>query len=77
MATLSKPTEPAQADPMTGSSPVRSGFDRIVADGITFDDVLLIPQRSEVLPSDADTGDAADGGASAEHPAGFAPRWTR
>lgn len=30
-------------------------MDRIVADGITFDDVLLIPQRSEVLPSEADT----------------------
>lgn len=55
MATLSKPNETAQADPQTGMTPARSGFDRIVADGITFDDVLLIPSRSEVLPSDADT----------------------
>lgn len=28
---------------------------KIVMEGITFDDVLLIPQRSEILPSDADT----------------------
>ncbi len=32
-----------------------SGRDRIVADAITFDDVLLVPRRSEVLPADADT----------------------
>ncbi len=34
-----------------------SGFSasKIVTEGITFDDVLLIPQRSQVLPSDADT----------------------
>ena len=29
--------------------------DRIEGDGLTFDDVLLIPQRSEVLPSEVDT----------------------
>src|SRR5215208_6438270 len=28
---------------------------RIVSDSITFDDVLLIPARSEFVPSDADT----------------------
>ncbi len=28
---------------------------RIIGDGITFDDVLLCPRRSEVLPADADT----------------------
>ncbi len=32
-----------------------TGRDRIVADAITFDDVLLVPRRSEVLPADADT----------------------
>jgi IMP dehydrogenase len=30
-------------------------FDKIVADGITFDDVLLIPRRSGVMPAEADT----------------------
>ncbi len=30
-------------------------FDRIVADGITFDDILLLPARSDFVPSDADT----------------------
>ncbi|MBC7834314.1 MAG: IMP dehydrogenase [Phycisphaerales bacterium] len=29
---------------------------KIVADGITFDDVLLLPRYSDVMPSDADTG---------------------
>lgn len=55
MATLSKTNESAQAAPSVDKTASRSGFDRIVADGITFDDVLLIPQRSEVLPADADT----------------------
>lgn len=30
-------------------------MDKIVADGITFDDVLLIPARSDVIPRDVDT----------------------
>ena len=29
-------------------------FDKILYEGITFDDVLLIPQKSEVLPADID-----------------------
>jgi IMP dehydrogenase len=29
-------------------------FDRIVGEGITFDDVLLVPSESEVLPADVD-----------------------
>src|SRR3989339_941696 len=29
--------------------------DRIVGEGITFDDVLLIPSRSDFVPSEADT----------------------
>jgi IMP dehydrogenase len=32
-----------------------SAFSKIVADGITFDDVLLLPRRSGVMPADADT----------------------
>jgi IMP dehydrogenase len=32
-----------------------SPFDKIVADGMTFDDVLLIPRRSGVMPAEADT----------------------
>jgi len=28
---------------------------RIEGEGLTFDDVLLVPQRSEVLPSEVDT----------------------
>ena len=30
--------------------------ERIIADGITFDDVLLVPCRSDVVPRDVDTG---------------------
>ena len=29
--------------------------DKIISDGITFDDVLLVPQRSNVVPADVDT----------------------
>lgn len=32
-----------------------SAFSKIVADGITFDDVLLLPRRSGVMPGEADT----------------------
>ena len=31
-------------------------MDRLVGDGITFDDVLLLPARSSVVPRDVDTG---------------------
>jgi hypothetical protein len=46
--------EPLGGERGAGGARVGSGFDRIVADGITFDDVLLIPQRSDILPSEAD-----------------------
>lgn len=32
------------------------GAGKIVADGITFDDVLILPRRSAVMPAEADTG---------------------
>ena len=32
---------------------------KILHDGITFDDVLLIPSRSDFVPSDADTHTAS------------------
>lgn len=35
--------------------PREDPFARIVMDGITFDDVLLLPRRSGVMPSEADT----------------------
>jgi IMP dehydrogenase len=34
--------------------PLENTMDKIVGDGITFDDVLLIPARSSVVPRDAD-----------------------
>ena len=33
---------------------------RFTREGLTFDDVLLVPQRSEVLPNDVSTAHAAD-----------------
>jgi IMP dehydrogenase len=43
----------------TNASPAAASNDlhtsKIVMEGITFDDVLLIPQHSQILPSDADT----------------------
>lgn len=47
-----QPTSGASA----GASPVAEGRSaKIVMDGITFDDVLLIPRRSSIMPADADT----------------------
>lgn len=37
-------------------APVISVDEKITRDGITFDDILLVPASSDVLPSDADTG---------------------
>ena len=51
METIARPT-PIN---VTGSEPRRPIERKIVAEGITFDDVLLTPRRSEVLPADADT----------------------
>jgi len=60
MATFSKSSQISSdaAPQSTASTPgeaPQSGVSRIVADGITFDDVLLIPQRSDVMPAEADT----------------------
>lgn len=44
--------------PAAGPGPLPGGFmpaDRIAFDGITFDDVLLLPARSAVMPGDAET----------------------
>ena len=45
---------PTQHNP-AGSSPRAAGAPKIMLEGITFDDVLLLPARSAVLPADADT----------------------
>lgn len=39
----------------TGQSAAIDPFSKIVYDGITFDDVLLLPRRSGVMPADAST----------------------
>src|SRR5579862_3491622 len=58
MATITRPggipaTPPPSAAPM---NPVRDpGASKIVAEGITFDDVLILPRRSAVMPADAQT----------------------
>lgn len=41
--------------PAPGAGRPGSPFDKIVQEGITFDDVLLLPRRSGVMPSEADT----------------------
>ena len=46
--------EPSLLDPPRQTSqPIRDPFDKIVADAITFDDVLLLPRRSDFTPADA------------------------
>ena len=42
---------------------------KIIGDGITFDDVLLVPSYSEVIPNQVNlTGCSSDQEDSAEHP---------
>ncbi|MEM9166121.1 MAG: IMP dehydrogenase [Planctomycetota bacterium] len=63
MGTLSAPHPPHNSDPTAGSPPgsgpkpgvwKRDPFAKLSAEGITFDDVLLIPRRSGVIPSQTD-----------------------
>ena len=42
---------------------------RVVQEAFTFDDVLLLPAYSAVLPKDVDLADPADPGYRSEHPA--------
>jgi len=50
---LMEPTTPQSKQPCQANAPSSSA--KIVMDGITFDDVLLIPQHSDVLPADTIT----------------------
>jgi IMP dehydrogenase len=52
--TIQNPSIPVSAPAHTPQRHV-SAFSKIVADGITFDDVLLLPRRSGVMPAEADT----------------------
>ncbi|MDX9911980.1 MAG: IMP dehydrogenase [Phycisphaerales bacterium] len=52
-ATPSTSTSPSTRAAASGAAAAASG--KIVAEGITFDDVLLIPRRSAVVPSSVDT----------------------
>lgn len=51
MATLTN----SKTVPSVGAEPAGGGGPKIVLDGITFDDVLLVPRRSGVMPASADT----------------------
>ncbi|MCC6322570.1 MAG: IMP dehydrogenase [Phycisphaerales bacterium] len=56
----SKPAAaPSRRDPAPTGAPSASGADvashKILYDGLTFDDVLLLPRASNVMPADADT----------------------
>ena len=53
MAAQTPSHPPASEHPPADGDHPASG--KIALDGITFDDVLLIPARSDLLPADADT----------------------
>lgn len=56
MATLTTPTTQPPASPAAAAKPVHIDPDtKIIAEGITFDDVLIVPRRSAVMPAEADT----------------------
>lgn len=48
-------TPSASVPPVSASSPPFHEGEKIAFDGITFDDVLLLPRRSAVMPAEADT----------------------
>jgi IMP dehydrogenase len=50
---VSNPSNPSGSSQVTTPEP---GAGKIVADGITFDDVLILPRRSAVMPAEAETG---------------------
>jgi IMP dehydrogenase len=56
MATITRsaPAASHAPTPLPNPSPA-TGNAKIVAEGITFDDVLILPRRSGVMPADADT----------------------
>src|ERR1043165_10056119 len=56
MATITRPASaPFNPQANTMTTQPEPGAGKIVADGITFDDVLILPRRSGVMPAEADT----------------------
>ncbi len=50
---------------------------RLVQKALTFDDVLLVPAYSAVLPRDVQLKTRLSRNICSEHSAGVRPRWTR
>jgi IMP dehydrogenase len=55
METIARPSALPSEHDVTRQIPRRPAQAKLVGEGITFDDVLLTPRRSGVLPADADT----------------------
>src|ERR1051326_6928714 len=61
MATITRPGGLPAAPPVSSqpapsmNAPAPTGAGKIVAEGITFDDVLILPRRSGVMPAEAQT----------------------
>ena len=47
--------DPQNTRVITGELPSSSSIERLVGTGLTFDDVLLLPDESDMMPSEADT----------------------
>ena len=62
-------------DPTRGSLGVPGGHTLI--EGLTFDDVLLVPRRSEVLPSQVDVRTRFSRNVPLQIPSSPRRRWTR
>lgn len=69
MAAITSPKKTLSPGPSAGFLP----NDKIAFDGITFDDVLLLPHRSAVMPADADTTTRLTRGISINIPLVSAP----
>ena len=66
---------PMETTPKSQSNPISSNpvSSKIVMEGITFDDVLLIPQASNVMPATAGHFDSAHQRHHAQYPVGLRP----
>ncbi len=56
VASAASPSQPQNPAGSPHAATPEPGAGKIVADGITFDDVLILPRRSAVMPAEAETG---------------------
>ena len=64
-------------DPFADHVPLGARHEKFGPEGLTFDDVLLVPADSDILPSEVVDRDAADAHDPAQRSRWSRRRWTR